>query len=152
VKDKDPKSLSFQGWNFQEVDFSSLDLQTFNSYNWRGANFWGCTFPKGLIVNCLFVNFIRSPDFIFRCTSKGITSNDMKVKGCEVWENYPDLPFKLFRAFLYRQEELIAHDYKIFEHYKNHKDLRTKIAQTIHDSSITHAPSLSAKSFMFCPR
>jgi predicted Rossmann-fold nucleotide-binding protein len=115
VKDKDPKTLSLQGWNFQEVDFSSMDLQVFNSYNWHGAVFWGCAFPKG------------------------ISSNDMKLKGCEVWENHPDLPFKLFRAFMYRQEELIAHDHEIFEHYKSHKDLRTKIAQTIHDSSITDA-------------
>lgn len=72
------------------------------------------------------------------CTHlSGVTSNDLKMKGCEVWENSRDLPFKLFRAFMYRQEELIAHDQAIFEHYKTHKDIRTKVAQTIHDSSIT---------------
>jgi len=32
---------------FQEVDFSPLTADQFNSYHFKDCQFWGCIFPKG---------------------------------------------------------------------------------------------------------
>jgi hypothetical protein len=57
-------------------------------------------------------------------------------RGAHILENSVDVPFKAARAFMYDQKELIQVDALIYEHYKQHKDMRTKMAQSIHDYCI----------------
>ena len=47
VSAKDPATIDMTGWNFQAVDFSLMDPEVWKKYNFKGASFWGCTFPKG---------------------------------------------------------------------------------------------------------
>jgi hypothetical protein len=50
VAGKDPKSVDLTDYVFQSLDFSSMKLEEFMKYNWTNANFWGCTFPQGMLV------------------------------------------------------------------------------------------------------
>lgn len=91
----DLATFAFADFVFQGVDFSSVAEEQWNKYgipvfsrnhffryNFKGAWFWGCTLPTYT------------------------SAEKLRAAGCFVWENLPDLPFKTFRAFMYRQEEL----------------------------------------------
>jgi predicted Rossmann-fold nucleotide-binding protein len=117
IEGKDPLSIDMTGWNFQAVDFSAMDPEVWKKYNFKGASFWGCTFPKGVMVSVL------------------------RSDGLMIWENFDGLPFKTFRGFMYTQRELMENDAAIYQHYLTNKKLQTKIAQTVHDNSISDALS-----------
>lgn len=56
-----------------------------------------------------------------------------------MYENPPHLPFKPFRGFMYRQEELIAVDHQIYLFYKEHHDVISAMNESLHDYSIQDA-------------
>jgi hypothetical protein len=60
-------------------------------YNFCRAALWGCTLPDGV-----------KPDIL-------------RSQGAVVLENPLDVPFKAFRAFMYRQEELAKDDATIYQ-------------------------------------
>lgn len=116
VKDKDVSHLSSYGdWIFQEVDFSSETESSWEKYNFSDCWFWGCTLPTHE------------------------TAEALRRKGAQVNENPPDLPFKPFRAFMYRMDELVRVDESIFQFYLEKKDLRSTLYEAAHDYSMNDA-------------
>ena len=104
--------MSLKNWVFQEVDFSEEPLDTWNALNLQGAYFWGCKFPTG------------------------VQSLEVMNRGAHVLENPVDVPFKALRAFMYTQKELMDTDEEIYHHYLNNTDIRTRMAQSMHDYCI----------------
>lgn len=113
---KDLSNLSSYGdWIFQEVDFSAETKESWSKYNFNGCWFWGCTLPTHT------------------------SANELRDKGAHVNVNPPDLPYKPFRAFMYRADELKRCDGAIYQQYLDHKDIRSQMYQTAHDYSMTDA-------------
>ncbi len=56
-------------------------------------------------------------------------------------ENPLDVPFKALRAFMYNQKDLQEKDAEIYQHYLSHRDIRTLMAQSIHDYCIQYKKS-----------
>lgn len=54
IHGKDPRTVDMSGWNFQAVDFSAMDSEEWKKFNFKGASFWGCTFPKGIVYIVYF--------------------------------------------------------------------------------------------------
>ena len=66
----------------------------------------------------------------------GIDPADLWKRGAKVLENPVDVPFKALRAFMYNQKELIETDETIYKHYVESSDIRSKMAQSMHDYCI----------------
>jgi predicted Rossmann-fold nucleotide-binding protein len=115
TKDIAPSHLFLDGWVFQGVDFSKESTERWNYYSLKGASFFGCTFPDG------------------------VTHRDIRDRGGHLWREPSNMPFKAFRPFMYTQKEIIDHDAVINDHYNKHRDIATKLAQSIHDFSMVDA-------------
>jgi len=92
-----------------------MDELAWSCYNWKGAVFLGCTFPRG------------------------ITPTHVRSLECQVWENPTNVPYTTFRAFLYKSEELEVIDPIIINHYKAPRDFATRMAEAMHDFSVRDA-------------
>lgn len=116
VDGNEPASLDLSGWVFQAVDFSTLPAEQFLQFNFSRASLWGCVLPDG------------------------VNPNMLRAQGAVVLENPLDVPFKAFRGFMYRQEELAKDDAAIYQWYLQHgKELQPLFAMTTHDYSIKDA-------------
>lgn len=125
-------------WVFQAVDFTAWTSEQFKKLNVTGAHFWGikkrlrkhtntytCTYTYTFSVGCVF--------------PVGIRAKYVRDKDAEVLDLPGEFPFRAFRAFMYKQDELLANDAKIYAHYLAHTDLKTKMAQSIHDHCMLDA-------------
>lgn len=107
---------TMDGWVFQEVDFSHMDVALLLSVPMHGAMFWGCTFPAG------------------------VTDEDIRHRGAKYVMSNPDfLPFKPLRAFLYTPQELEEKDLDIYTYYKGESSVTAKLAYALHDFSMLDA-------------
>eukprot|EP01125_Pyxidicula_operculata_P005781 TRINITY_DN2017_c2_g1_i4.p2 TRINITY_DN2017_c2_g1~~TRINITY_DN2017_c2_g1_i4.p2 ORF type:complete len:359 (-),score=82.08 TRINITY_DN2017_c2_g1_i4:92-1168(-) len=113
---KDIETLSMSKWVFQAVDFSHEPIDMFRRYNIKGAWFLGCLFPNG------------------------VSLQELRDRGARVMDNqFDEVPFNPFRAFLYDQRELSLHDAAIYDYYKNNSGLIPTMAMSLHDYSIQDA-------------
>jgi hypothetical protein len=101
--------IDFSDWTMQQVDFSSMPQDEWESYDFKGASFWGCTLPS--------------------YTSRA----DLERHGATVMEQLKGLPFLAIRAHMYKQAELNEIDHPTYEWYLANRGIRNLIAQSIHD-------------------
>jgi hypothetical protein len=114
-----PLLLTFDGWDFQQVDFSAAQPpftpEQWNLFDFKGASLFGCTLP----------NFV--------------TADELRDQGAFVAEQPTHLPFKPYRAFMYKQEELGEIDSTVYDWYLKTHDLRSLLYQTLHDYFVQDA-------------
>lgn len=107
-KGNDVSEMNFDGWTFTDIDFNHPEvLPIWEKLNLRGAVFYGCQFP-GL-------------------------SDDVRDRGARAVMQLEDVPFKVFRSFMYTQDELQEKDATIYKFYLEDNTLNAKLAQQIHD-------------------
>lgn len=106
---------SWDGFVFQEVDFSSLDAESLLGLNLKGASFLGCRLPVGL------------------------SEETLRSKGATVLENPSGIPFRAYRAFLYSQEELQRIDEATYSFYLSQNSILDNMYMSNHDFSIQDA-------------
>ena len=106
--DGDISQMSFDGWTFTDIDFRDPRVAPrWNIFNWTGAIFYGCVFP--------------------------CKDDEMRARGARVIQQLDTVPFKVFRSFMYTQEELELVDAMIYKFYLSDSSLNAKLAQQIHD-------------------
>jgi predicted Rossmann-fold nucleotide-binding protein len=105
----DISQMSFKGWTFTDIDFNDDPrvASRWDAFQWEGAVFYGCSFP--------------------------LTYDDMRSRGARVVPQMDWLPFKVFRSFMYTQDELEKLDAVIYDFYLTNTTLNAKLAQQIHD-------------------
>jgi predicted Rossmann-fold nucleotide-binding protein len=110
----DPSQMSFQGWTFTDIDFcDSRVAPQWDRFRWTGATFYGCQFP--------------------------CEDDDMRSRGARVVRQLEMAPFKVFRSFMYTQEELELCDAIIYNFYLTDHSLNAKLTQQIHDHFLQDA-------------
>jgi len=108
IHDDDLSNMSFDGWVFTDIDFNDERvLPLWDKFNFSGAVFYGCEFPNSV--------------------------EEMQARGARVAMQLDGVPFKAFRSFMYRQDELEEKDAAIYKHYREDTSLNAKLAQQIHD-------------------
>jgi hypothetical protein len=117
--------IDFSDWTMQQVDFSSMLQAEWESFDFRGASFWGCALPS--------------------YTSR----TELERHGATVMEQLKGLPFLAIRAHMYRQDELNKIDRPTYEWYLANRGIRSLIAQSIHDFFI-QARSESCRLYSTC--
>jgi hypothetical protein len=101
--------IDFSDWTLQQVDFTSMPQGEWESFDFKGASFWGCALPS--------------------YTSRA----DLERHGATVMEQLKGLPFLAIRAHMYKQAELNEIDHPTYEWYLANRGIRNLIAQSIHD-------------------
>eukprot|EP00808_Paulinella_micropora_P015301 g68922.t1 len=93
-----------------------LTAAQFCRLNIRGARFWNCTFPEGII------------------------EDDVREMGGEVLNEPPGLPFRALRAYMYTQEELQKSDTRIFQWFQacgaKDRTFSAAMAMALHDTAV----------------
>lgn len=106
--------MSFQGWTFVDIDFNdSRVVPMWMDIDWKGAVFYGCSFP--------------------------CSNDEMRHRGARVAPQMDWVPFKVYRSFMYTQDELEELDATIYDFYLNSTSLNAKLAQQIHDHFLQDA-------------
>ena len=107
--------LNFEGWTFTDIDFTTDDqvVQLWNLFNWKGAIFYGCTFP---------------------CSDAM-----MQQRGAIIAPAMEGIPFKVYRSFMYTQHELQQIDTQSYQFFLHDSSLNAKLAQQIHDHFLQDA-------------
>jgi len=118
VEGKEPSVVDLSCFTFTQVDLTDekkLPKKHWEAYKLEGASFYGCKLPK-------YTN-----------------AEQLRQRGAFVQEEPEGFPFRVFRAFMYKQEELKKVDQASFDFYRTRTDLRSILAQTIHDHFIQDA-------------
>mmetsp|Transcript_20875 Transcript_20875/g.25277 ORF Transcript_20875/g.25277 Transcript_20875/m.25277 type:complete len:447 (+) Transcript_20875:342-1682(+) len=118
IKDKDASTVDLSCFTFTQVDLSNdekIRKEDWDKFQLAGAAFYGCELPK-------FTN-----------------EDETRRRGAYVQSEPTGIPFKVFRAFMYKQEELQKIDAETYEFYKTKTDLRSILAQNMHDYFIQDA-------------
>ena len=113
--DCDVSSTSFQGWTFTDINFTSDKrvLKLWDDFNWKGAVFYGCSFP--------------------------CSDDDLRRRGAKVAAPIEGVPFKAYRSFMYTQHELQKVDAESYQFFLKNTSLNAKLAQQIHDHFLQDA-------------